>query len=164
MSMKSIFASRNVKFMTKLFLGLLLFCLLALTCGCANRASASLTPGADLSKIRSFYLIPGAEDKDNYLLIKANLEKRGYAVTTGPEMLPPYKSDAVVTYVDKWMWDITMYMLELTITFREPLNNTPLAVGNSLHSSLTRKSPEEMVDEVLTNIFNAKTAPQSEAK
>jgi hypothetical protein len=30
-----------------------------------------------------------------------------------------------------------------------------LAVGNSYHTSLTRKSPEEMVDEVLTNIFNA---------
>ena len=162
--MKSIFTTKNVRIMTKLFSGVLLLGLLALTSGCANRATGSLTPGADLSKIKSFYLIPGTEDKDNYLLIKANLEKRGYAVTTGPEMLPPYKSDAVVTYVDKWMWDITMYMLELTITFRDPTNNSPLAVGNSLHSSLTRKSPEEMVDEVLTNIFNTKAASQSEAK
>lgn len=162
--MKSFYAGRNVRIVTKLFSGLLLLGLLAFTNGCANRATASLTPGADLSKIKSFYLIPGAEDKDNYLLIKANLEKRGYTVTTGPEMLPPYKSDAVVTYVDKWMWDMTMYMLELSITFRDPVNNSPLAVGNSLHSSLTRKSPEEMVDEVLTNIFNAKAVPQSEAK
>jgi hypothetical protein len=30
----------------------------------------------------------------------------------------------------------------------------PLAVGNSYHTSVTRKSPEEMVDEVLTNILN----------
>lgn len=162
--MKNIFTKRNVKNMMKLFSGLLLLGLLASTSGCANHATASITPGADLSKIKSFYLIPGAEDKDNYLLIKSNLEKRGYAVTTGPEMLPPYKADAVVTYVDKWMWDITMYMLELTITFRDPTNNSPLAVGNSLHSSLTRKSAEEMVDEVLTNIFNAKAAPQAEAK
>jgi hypothetical protein len=150
--------------MAKLFSGLALLGLLTSTSGCANHATASLTPGADLSKIKSFYLIPGAEDKDNYLLIKDNLEKRGYTVTTGPEMLPPYKFDAVVTYVDKWMWDITMYMIELTITFRDPINNFPLAVGNSLHSSLTRKSPEEMVDEVLTNIFNAKAAPQPETK
>ncbi len=136
---------------------LLLAGLLASSAGCAvNRATASLTPGTDLSKIKTFYLIPGAEDKDNYLLIKSNLEKRGYTVATGPEMQPPYPADAVVTYVDKWMWDITMYMLELTITFRNPANNYPLAVGNSMHTSLTRKSPEEMVDEVLTNIFNAK--------
>ncbi len=143
---------------------LLPLCLLALTTGCANRATATLSPGADLSRIKSFYLIPGTEDKDNYLLIKANLEKRGYSVTTGPEMPLPYKSDAVVTYVDKWMWDITMYMLELTITFRDATNNHPLAVGNSLHTSLTRKSPEEMVDEVLTNIFNTKPTPQVESK
>jgi hypothetical protein len=162
--MNGIITGKNLRIMTKLFSGLLLMGLLASASGCANRATASLTPGADLSKIKSFYLIPGAEDKDNYLIIKSNLEKRGYAVTTGPEMLPPYSSDAVVTYVDKWMWDITMYMLELTITFRDPINNTPLAVGNSLHASLTRKSADEMVDEVLTNIFNAKTSPQTENK
>jgi hypothetical protein len=138
--------------------------LLASTTGCANRATSSLTPGADLSKIKSFYLIPGAEDKDNYKIIQSNLEHRGYAVTTGPELSLPYKTDAVVHYVDKWMWDITPYMLELTITFRDPINNYPLAVGNSLHTSLTRKSAEAMVDEVLTNIFNAKAGPQQENK
>lgn len=148
----------NMRMLMKLLSGLLLLGLLASVTGCANHATASLTPGADISKIKTFYLIPGLEDKDNYLLIKANLEKRGYSVTAGPETLPPYKADAVVTYVDKWMWDITMYMLELTITFRDPVNNSPLAVGNSLHSSLTRKSAEEMVDEVLTNIFAAKAA------
>jgi hypothetical protein len=136
----------------------LLLAFLVSSTGCANRATASLSPGADLSKIKTFYLIPGKEDKDNYLLIKANLEKRGYAVTTGPEISPPYKTDAVVTYVDKWMWDITMYMLELTITLRDPTNNYPIAVGNSMHTSLTRKAPEEMVDEVLTNIFNVKAS------
>jgi hypothetical protein len=52
------------------------------------------------------------------------------------------------------MWDITIYLLELTVTFREPANLQPLAVGNSYHTSLTRKSPDEMVDEVLTNILN----------
>jgi len=31
----------------------------------------------------------------------------------------------------------------------------PIATGNSLHTSLTRKSPEEMVDEVLSNIQSA---------
>jgi len=58
-----------------------------------------------------------------------------------------------VTYVDKWMWDITMYLLELTITIRDPQTDYPLANGNSYHTSLTRKSPPEMVDEVLGNIF-----------
>jgi phage-related protein len=129
---------------------------LSFTTGCANRATATLTAGADLSKLKSFYIVQKADDKETQGLIKANLEKRGFTTATGPELTPPYTFDAVVTYTDKWMWDITMYMLELTINFRNPTNNFPLAVGNSMHASLTRMSPEEMVDEVLTNMFNAK--------
>lgn len=138
----------------------LLFMILAFTSGCANRATASVAPGANLSNLKSFYLIPAPKDKDNFELIRANLEKRGFIVTTGPKLQPPYNADAVVTYIDKWMWDITMYMIELTITFRDPLNEFPLAVGNSLHTSLSRLQPEEMVDEVLTNMFKAGLAQQ----
>jgi hypothetical protein len=162
--MKQSVTKRSLAMLAKLASTLLLLGLLAATAGCANRATASLTPGADLTKIKSFYLIPGTEDEDNYKLIASNLEHRGYAVTTGPEMPLPYKTDAVVHYVDKWAWDLTPYMLELTITFRDPVNNYPLAVGNSLHTSLSRKSAENMVDEVLTNIFSAKAGPQQENK
>jgi hypothetical protein len=58
------------------------------------------------------------------------------------------------------MWDMTMYMIELTITIRNPANNYPLATGNSYHTSLSRKSPPEMVDEVMANIFNEGRAKQ----
>jgi len=127
---------------------------MVLTSGCAvNRATASLSPGADLSKVKTAYVVKHDKDKNNVnQLIKTKLEKQGYVVTTGPEMPAPYATDMSVTYVDKWMWDITMYMLELTVNFRDPKTNFPIATGNSLHTSLTRKSPEEMVEEVLTNI------------
>jgi hypothetical protein len=46
-----------------------------------------------------------------------------------------------------------MYMLELTVVMRDPATDFPLATGNSLHTSLTRKSPKEMVEEVTTNIY-----------
>jgi hypothetical protein len=125
--------------------------------GCAtNRATASLMPGADLSKVKTMYVVKAPEDGRGIdELIKTNLQKRGYQVTGGPALKPPYTTDAVVTYIDKWYWDITMYLLQLTITVRDP-SEFPLASGNSLHTSLTRKSPPEMVDEVVTNIVNAK--------
>ena len=44
-------------------------------------------------------------------------------------------------------------MLELTITLRDPETKFPMATGNSYHTSLTRLSPEEMVEEVLGSIF-----------
>jgi hypothetical protein len=128
---------------------------LFLTSGCAvNRATASVSPGADLNTVKTFYVVQFTSDERGIdKLIRDNLVKRGFTATSGPELPQPPKVDAVVTYIDRWMWDITMYMLELTITLRNPANNFPLAVGNSFHTSLTRLTPEEMVDEVLTNIF-----------
>lgn len=126
--------------------------------GCAiNRATASLTPGSDLSHVKSFYVVNQSADKNGVdKLIQDRLVKMGYSAKVGPEKTGPYEADAMVTYLDKWVWDMTMYMIELTITVRNPENSFPLATGNSIHTSLTRKTPEEMVDEVLTNIFKSK--------
>ncbi|MES2535012.1 MAG: hypothetical protein V4632_03980 [Pseudomonadota bacterium] len=114
-----------------------------------------VTPGSDLKEMKSFYVVQGPDEKNNtHQLIKDYLIKSGYTATTGPALTPPYSTDAVVTYIDKWFWDITMYMLELTINIRNPSNNFPMAVGNSFHTSLTRLSPTEMVNEVMTNIYH----------
>jgi hypothetical protein len=137
-----------------------LVALLVLSSGCAvNRATANVSPDADIGKVKSFYVVKTQGDERNIdKLISDNLQKRGFAVASGPQPASrPAGVDAVVTYVDKWMWDMTMYMLELTVQLRNPSNNFPMATGNSYHTSLARKSPPEMVDEVLTNIFNAQT-------
>lgn len=125
--------------------------------GCAvNKAGATLSAGTDFSKVKTAYVVKQPKDTRGIDdLIKTSLEKRGYAVTKGPESTSPYKADVAVTYVDKWMWDITMYMIELTINVRDPKTGFPMAVGNSMHTSLTRKSPPEMVDEVIDNILKA---------
>lgn len=86
--------------------------------------------------------------------IADKLRSKGVTVTTGSEA-PPSNIDAVVTYIDKWMWDITLYMIELTITIRDPQTQSPLATGNSRHGSLTRKSQTDMVDEVVNSIYNS---------
>jgi hypothetical protein len=132
-------------------------CLLAIVslAGCINRETADITSGADLSTLKSFYVVKFDPDERGInTLIMSQLVTMGYAATTGAEADKPNDVDAVVTYRDKWMWDMAMYMLELDVTVRNPKSNYPMAVGNSFHTSLTRKSPEEMVKEVLTNIFN----------
>ena len=135
----------------------LLICLAA--SGCINRATVTLAPGANITGLKSFYVVHQPRDNDHLnQVISDNLSFRGFHATAGPE-LPSYKTDAVVTYVDKWMWDMTLYLLELTITVRESAGSQPLAVGNSYHTSLTRLTPKEMVDEVLSNIFGPTNAP-----
>lgn len=129
---------------------ILLFVLLAFLHGCAiNRATATVDQTTDLSTLKVFYVQKYSEDtRDTNILIKDKLVEMGFQVSETETDV-----DAIVTYVDKWFWDITMYMLELTITLRDPKTDFPLATGNSYHTSMTRKSPEGMVDEVLTNIF-----------
>jgi len=125
----------------------------SLTSGCAvNRATSSVDPSTNLLALKTMYVKKIPEDDGNNVLIADKLRSKGITVTTGTEA-PPSGVDAVVTYVDKWMWDITMYMLELTITIRDPKTDFPLATGNSYHTSLTRLSPKEMVNEVIENIY-----------
>ncbi|MBT9521235.1 MAG: hypothetical protein IV101_10100 [Dechloromonas sp.] len=125
----------------------------SLTTGCAvNRATGSVDPSANLSALKTMYVKKTADDDNTYTLIADKLRSKGLTVTTGSEAAPG-NVDAVVTYIDKWMWDITMYMLELTITIRDPKTDFPLATGNSFHTSLTRLSPKEMVNEVVDNIY-----------
>lgn len=141
--------------MKKLIQLLLLLCLVAtVTSGCAvNRATAHVDAGTHLSALKTLHVRKYADDNANTeVLIADRLRAQGVKVTTDPQTVPA-EVDGIVTYVEKWMWDITMYMLELTIVIRDPKTDFPLATGNSYHTSLTRKSPKEMVDEVIGNIY-----------
>jgi hypothetical protein len=138
----------------KLFLNIsLLLVVILLNSGCSiNRATANLDPSADLGSIKSIHVTKFAPDgREINILIANKLKEMGYQTSSGIDT--PAGVDMVVTYKDKWMWDITMYMLELTIVFRDAKTDFPLASGNSYHTSFTRRTPEEMVDEVIDNIF-----------
>ncbi len=140
--------------MKKIMILIFSMALLSMTSGCAiNRATATVDNPASLRNLKTMYVSKlDADGRGINVLIANKLRTRGYSVATGTDK--PSNVDAVVTYNDKWMWDITMYMLELTITIRDPKDDFPLATGNSFHTSLTRKSPTEMVDEVVDNMLN----------
>lgn len=140
--------------MFKKLLGLAL--ILSAVSGCAvNKAEATLYPDQTLKGVDSIHVVKLAEDERGVdQLVVNKLESLGKTVTSGTKEESPEGVDAVVTYLDKWMWDITMYMIELTVVFSDAENDMPIAKGYSMHTSLTRLSPEEMVDEVITNIYN----------
>ncbi len=128
---------------------------LSLLClgGCAiNKATATVHSPTELAAAKRMYVVPVVEDTRGInQMIADRLNTMGFVASTGPAK--PAGVDAVVTYVDRWMWDITMYMIDLTIVVRDAASDFPLATGNSMHTSLTRKSPTEMVEEVTNNIF-----------
>jgi len=126
--------------------------------GCAvNRATASVDPSFSWSSVKSIHVVKEEGDNNDIdVLIADKLMARGFTVTRDPTSSAG--ADARLTYKDRWMWDITMYMLELTIVIRDPKTDFPLATGNSFHTSLTRKKPKEMVDEVIENVLKGGSA------
>jgi hypothetical protein len=134
---------------------LLTFLFVTVLSGCAvNKMDAQIYPDQDLGKLNSFYVVKlDADERGVNDLITKKLSAIGKQVTTGSATDAPAQVDALVTYTDKWMWDMTMYMIELTIVVQDPKDKFPIAKGYSMHTSLTRLSPEKMVDEVITNIY-----------
>jgi hypothetical protein len=67
--------------------------------------------------------------------------------------MQPKEAEVVVLYEDRWMWDLSMYMVSLKIEMREARTNELLASTQSYRTSLLRMSPELMVDEVLDRVL-----------
>ena len=143
---------------------LIITALTLLVTACANRQSVTVSPTTNMSALKNIYVVHQPKDKDQInVLIADNLRLRGVTATTGDGPAPA-NVDAVITYIDKWMWDITMYLLQLTVTVRDPKTDYPMASANSLHGSLTRLSPTEMVAETLNNIYNGKVTEPAPLK
>lgn len=137
-------------------LGLASVLLLSLN-NCTHQTTRQLSPGFSESgvlKMRTFYVRKHAED--DYDLdqdIVVQLQEMGYRATSGSAQSPAGKVDAVISYTDRWMWDMTMYMLSLDVQLREPGSDYNLASARTVRSSLVRKSQKEMVRETLTKLF-----------
>ena len=146
----------------KIRVTLILLILATLFSGCSKTVLKSdADPNVDLSALKTFYV--RKFEPDNRGLekkIAAKLEKLGYQASSGAQDKPTAPVDAIVTYTDRWMWDITMYMLEINIQFRNPQNDYVYATGNSYRTSLVRKSPEYMIEEVLRKMLGKGAMPE----
>lgn len=96
-----------------------------------------------------------ADERGTDRVIANALTKLGFEASIALDGSTRKDIDALVTYRARWDWDLTPYLIELTIFIREPQGGALLAVGNSFHTSLTRKPADEMAMEVLTNILKA---------
>ncbi|MGB5964664.1 MAG: hypothetical protein WBG65_03920 [Sulfurimonadaceae bacterium] len=141
-----------MKKITFVFVGLLL--ILNIT-GCSITSNeAKLIPYHDKVSMNKFYVVENSKDKENVAsIISKNLQDKGYQATSGNEGSVPNDVDVIVTYEDRWMWDMSMYMIQLNIELRNSKNEFPIVAGETIRTSLSRKTPEEMVAETLIIMF-----------
>jgi hypothetical protein len=120
---------------------------------CATSHSA-LAPDADLHRLKTFYVVRVPEDERGIeKLIAEQITKLGYQCTSGDAPNPGTPVDGIVTYQDRWMWDITMYMIKLDIQIHDGMTGAVLANSEVMRPSLERESPENMVKETLGALF-----------
>ena len=120
---------------------------LALAVGCAS-VKVDKPGKVDLSSYQSFYVVQQT-DSELHTPIVDELHALGKRAISGPRDQMPGGTDVLVTFNHKWMWDITMYLLEYEIQFRRPDDEAILASGKSYRPSLQRKDPKFMAHEIL---------------
>lgn len=128
--------------------------LMLLLASCAS-VKSSVTPGKSVATIKSIYVEHNPEeDRGIDEMIASQLRQRGYRATHGSAAaMPAARADAVLRYDDKWMWDITMYLLQLDMKLYEGSSNQLVVEASSYRPSLQRRSTQEMVKEVLDAMF-----------
>lgn len=115
--------------------------------------SSEVLPDSSLARLETIYLVKHDNDRDLNKRIADGLTARGMRPVLGGEGDVPAGADALLVYEDRWVWDLTNYLLLLKIDLRDPETNVLLATGSSNRVSLNRAPPERVVTEVLDAIF-----------
>ena len=119
--------------------------------------TSTLAPGANLQELGKTYVVRFDPDKRQlHTIIADQLSLLGYPATAGEENSIPDNIDTLITYQDKWQWDMTNYMIQINIQFRDGKSKELIVSGESYRTSLARRSPEEMIKETLQEILRNK--------
>lgn len=145
----------NKKLMTLMFVAMLVLS------GCATRLNANVSPDQNMDRLGKIYVARFEPDKRGLnQIIAEELNKLGYHATYGETKDKPKSTNVVVTYSDKWMWDITMYMIAIDIQMFDVDKGIPIADVHNMRTSLARKSPRGMIREALYELLNKGTPPE----
>ena len=93
-----------------------------------------------------------SRDIDTYL--REAFAKRGYKATSGTRAEMPAASQFYVTYVDRWHWDIAMYLVSLDVTLYDAKTNAMVNSGRYKNSFLhTFPSPSGKSDVLVARLL-----------
>lgn len=128
----------------------------ALSASCSFVKEGRVNQPAIVSKAKSAYVVRhenSTRDIDKYL--ESALADKGLRVTSGPISAKPAGADIYVEYVDRWKWDMAMYLWSLDVFVRNNRNGELVATGN-FHQGFPHSfpNPEQKSKEVVDTIFS----------
>ncbi len=137
---------------------LLLLLPLASACNSGAARFAGELPGSRLSEMRRFYVQHQEEDpRDIHLAIQEEMQAHGLEVDAGKGP-PTGEYDGIVTYVDRYVWDMTMFCQQLTVYVTDTRTGYITATGWSWRPGTVRKTPKGHARLIFAEMFG-KEAP-----
>jgi hypothetical protein len=119
----------------------LTFAVLASACSTGAGRYAGTLPGSRFHEMKRFYVQKASEDdRGLHEIIRDEMVRIGIDADAG-EGEPAGEYDAVVTYIDRWSWDVTTFCMQLTIYVRDTRTGFITATGWSYRPSIARKTP-----------------------
>ena len=123
--------------------------------GCASGAAhyAGELPGSRLSEMRRFYVQHQEDDsRDIHLEIQQEMRAFGLDVDAGKGP-PTGEYDAILTYADRYIWDVTMFCIQLTVYIHDTRTGYVTATGWSWRPSTVRKTPQGHARLIFSEMF-----------
>lgn len=143
--------------------GLFLVILCCVSAGCAtNRQGQHMSSDIYQSE---FYVERQPKDERNLAKNVSNiLRARGFNVLHGEQGQAPDNADYIISYIDKWYWDMRMYLLSLRIEVRDRDSSHIVAYGESFQTSLAAmgKTHDDIINFALDEMISRGRITSSE--
>ncbi len=122
-----------------------------LAASCSATRNASVSQPSVIKSARSAYVVkPGDSSRDVEVFLKEAFAKKGLRAQAGPQS-GKAAADLQVTFIDRWHWDMTMYLRTLDVSVIDNRSGKEVATAMYRNSALhgypdPRKTSEELVD------------------
>ena len=123
-----------------------------LAASCAETRKASVAAPAVIKSARSAYVVkPDDSSRDVEVFLKDALAKKGVRAQEGSMSAKPAAADIYVTFVDRWHWDMAMYLRTLDVSVIDNKSGKEVATAMYRNSALhgypdVRKTSGELID------------------
>ncbi len=130
--------------------------------GCVANKAGNLSLSREVADQSTYYVERQPKDERNLAAtIAERMQARGLKATAEQAGAPRPQCDYVVSYTDRWMWDMRMYLYDLRIDLRDAKDQSVVGFGQSMQSSLEAmgKSYEDIIDIALNELFSPGKQP-----
>ena len=123
-----------------------------LAASCAESRKATVANPAVIKSARSAYVVkPSDSSRDVEVFLKDAIAKKGVQAQQGAMSSKPASADVYVTFVDRWHWDMAMYLRTLDVAVIDNKSGKEVATAMYRNSALhgypdARKTAEELIN------------------